>query len=269
MDFLYEFDKIPEYNTYYIKLKDRILELEKYKDETVINHQIISMNILGIIDNLKLHEERLNRHNEYCNNIHRKMRELENNIYKIKLDHENKLNEIIHFQILELKEIVQKQKNQEKQILELKEIIQKQENQDKQIFDIQEIIQKQKNQEKQILELKKIIEKQKDENKETIEIKEVKEINQNKSKRKFNDVTNDYIERLILTKKRSKPWSEGMSKYISITVVNDRWRWESNIFDENHINFKLKEDAEKHFETIIAKYNIDPIYITRIGYEDK
>jgi hypothetical protein len=59
-----------------------------------------------------------------------------------------------------------------------------------------------------------------------------------------------------------------MSKYISITLVNNKWRWTTPIFGDTHINFKTKEDAEKHYEKIIEKYNIDPIHITRNGYQN-
>jgi hypothetical protein len=209
-----------------------------------------------------LHDERLNRHHGYCENIYIKIRELEISIEQILENYGNKLIDIkIH--INNIKDNIENTRTKK-----LQEIIQKQKDQEKQIFELQEIIQKQKDQEKQIFELQEIIKKHKDQEKQIIISKEV--INQDKlKKRNFDNITNDYIERLILTKKRSKPWSDGMSKYISITIVNDRWRWESNIFDENHINFKLKEDAEKHFENVIAKYNIDPIYITRIGYENK
>jgi len=286
------------------KNKEKIDELEKYKEETKINHQITSMNVITLIehaklheDRLKLHEERLNRHSQYCESIYKKINTFENdNLQKfIRKNTENtiqniKIQEIIQKQkeqekqIIELQEIIQKQKEQEKQIIELKKIIQEQKEQEKQIIELKKIIQEQKEQEKQIIELKKIIQEQKEPEKQIIELQNIiqeqkepetqiiksKEVitQEIPKKRNFDDVTNDYIERLILTKKRSKPWSDGMSKYISITLVNDRWRWESSIFDENHINFKLKEDAEKYFETLIEKYNIDPIYITRIGYED-
>jgi len=59
-----------------------------------------------------------------------------------------------------------------------------------------------------------------------------------------------------------------MSKYISITLVNNNWRWTNSIFSNTHVNFKSKEEAEKHYDNIIAKYNIDPIYITRNGYQN-
>ena len=113
--------------------------------------------------------------------------------------------------------------------------------------------------------MKEEIKQVKEEIKENKEVKENKEENINK-KRKIDTLTNNYIEQLIETKKRSKPWSNGMSKYTSITLVNDRWRWQSNVFSDTHINFKEKEEAESHYEKVIAKYNIDPFYITREGY---
>jgi hypothetical protein len=261
MDFSFDFDLISMYNPsdYNYQLKDKINELEKYikkyKEDTTTNHQVSSINIVGILEQIKIHEDRLNRHHQYCEKIINKINEL---IVMI-----NNLNQ--EKQISELREIIQKQKN--KHDSDIKNIIKKQ--QDKYDFDIKNILQKQTEQELQIIKLQElmkiheekqeIIEKKEDKLKKIIEKQEDKP-----KKRNFDDITNYYIERLTLTKKRSNPWSDGMSKYISITIVNDRWRWESNIFDENHINFKSKEDAEKHFETIISKYNIDPIHITRI-----
>jgi len=263
MDFTFDFNRTTMYtpSDYNYQLKDKINELESYKEETQMNHQISLVNTSRIVEHIQFHKEILNRHNEYYGNIYKKIDEVENSIEQLKIDYGHTLidiktnivkitNYIEDTKISKFQNIIQKQKDQEKQILELQEIIQKQKDQEKQILELQEIIQKQKDQEKQILELKEIIQEK-------------------SKKRNFDDITNDYIDRLTLTKKRSKPWSKGMSKYISITIVNDVWRWESSIFDENHINFKLKEDAEKHFETIIAKYNIDPIHITRIGYENK
>jgi lipopolysaccharide biosynthesis regulator YciM len=231
---------------------------------TLIQHAKLHEDRLNLHEErLKLHEERLNRHSKYCESIYKKINTFENdNLQKfIRKNTENTI------QNIKIQEIIQKQKEQEKQIIELQEIIQKQKEQEKQIIELKKIIQEQKEPEKKIIELQNIIQEQKEPETQIIKSKEVitQEI---PKKRNFDDVTNDYIERLTLTKKRSKPWSDGMSKYISITLVNDRWRWESSIFDENHINFKLKEDAEKYFETLIEKYNIDPIYITRIGYED-
>jgi len=268
MDFSLDFDRISMYNPndYDYQLKNKINQLEKniekYKEEITTNHQISLINIIEILEYIKIHEDRLNRHHQYCEKIINKI----NNLNQEK-------------QISELREIIQKQKN--KHDSDIKNIIQKQQNKydfdiknmlqkqtDKYDIDIKNILQKQTEQEIQIVKLQELMkiheEKQEDKLKKNIEKQE-----DNPKKRNFDDITNDYIERLTLTKKRSKPWSDGMSKYISITIVNDRWRWESTIFDENHINFKLKEDAEKHFETIIAKYNIDPIHITRIGYENK
>lgn len=266
MDFSFDFDRIPVYNPsdYNTELRDKINELEKYKEEAQMNNQNTTINIIKLIEHIKFHKDRLDRHRRYVENLYNKINELEYNNFE-KYMKKNKDDEL---QSIEIQKIIQKQKDQEKQIIELQKIIQKQKEQEKQIVELREIIQKQKDQEKQKIELQEIIKGQKEQDKQIIKTPEV--ITQDKSKkRNFDDITNDYIERLTLTKKRSKPWSDGMSKYISITIVNDRWRWESNIFDENHINFKLKEDAEKHFETIIAKYNIDPIHITRIGYEDK
>jgi hypothetical protein len=248
MDFSFDFDCIPMYNpSDNHQLKDKINELEKNQQNT--------------LDKVKLHEDRLNRHHGYCSNIFKKLEEVDNNISHILADYNKKKIDIqkninvvkgyiTNINIINI-EIIQKQKEQEKQIIELQEVIQKQKEQEKQIIELQEVIQKQKEQEKQIIESKEVVSQEKS------------------KKRNFDNISNDYIERLSLTKKRSKPWVEGMSKYISITIVNDRWRWESTIFDENHKNFKVKEDAEKHFENVIAKYNIDPIHITRSGYENK
>jgi hypothetical protein len=297
MDFSLDF--LPNMNELYYDKKKydelllKIQELEKYKEDSTKNINSI--------------HERLNRHNTYYDVLKKKITEIItiiNNDDKIKrineiittLYDENKLEkkeqeivilkfqEIIQKQNIDLQKIIQNQKEKDKIILELQEIIQKQKEQDKIILDLQKVIQKQKEQEKQILDVQEIIKKQKDQildlqeviKKEKEQITDVQkvikkdkeqEIKEKSKKRSFENITDDYIERLKITKERSKPWQPGMSKYICITVVNDHWRWTTNIFDENHKNFKEKEEAEKHFEKIIAKYNIDPIYITRIGYK--
>ena len=203
-------------------LKKKIVELEKQLDTT---QKYIIENITNIADYINNQTERLNRHNQYFNLQNKNIEEL----LKNQINQDKKI-ENLHKSISNLKSDIEKKQFSYNVTLD-------------------EIIQKQKDQEKQILELKDTIEKP-------------------NKKRSYDSIKDDYIEQLNLTKKRSKRWSEGMSKYISITMVNGKWRWETTLFEENYKNFSSKEEAEKYYETLIAKYNIDPIHITRVSYNE-
>ena len=209
-------------------LKKNIVELEKQLD---ITQKYILENINNIADYINNQTERLDRHNQYFNCQNKKIEEL----LKNQINQDKKI-ENLHKSISNLHSDIEK--------------IQFSYN-----VNLDEIIQKQKNQEKKILELEQILEL-----KETVD-----KLNK---KRNFDSIKDNYIEQLNLTKKRSKPWSQRMSKYISITMVNGKWRWETTLFEENYKNFSSKDDAEKFYETLIAKYNIDPIHITRVGYNE-
>lgn len=173
--------------------------------------------------------ERIDKHDERLNRHH-----LYFEFYKKNMEELFKKNLIIHKNINNLKSDIEKKKIA-------------------QDINLEEIIQKQK------LELK-------DDKKQILELNEITD--KPNKKRSFDNIKNDYIEKLNITKKRSKPWSKGMSKYTSIIMLNGKWRWETIIFEENYKNFSSKEEAEKYYETIIAKYNIDPIHITRVGYNE-
>jgi hypothetical protein len=61
-----------------------------------------------------------------------------------------------------------------------------------------------------------------------------------------------------------------MSKYSSVSYNTQvkKWFWISNIFEGNITFFKSRNDAEKHYENILAKYNIPVEYIIRRGYDE-
>jgi len=89
-------------------------------------------------------------------------------------------------------------------------------------------------------------------------------------KKTANEIRDEYISRLINGRKKSKPWSIGMSKYGSITYMEGslkKWLWQSAIFDEPNQNFETKEEAESYFEQILKKYNIPVEYIIRRNYD--
>jgi len=70
-------------------------------------------------------------------------------------------------------------------------------------------------------------------------------------KKTANEIRDEYISRLINDRKKSKPWTIGMSKYGSITYMEGslkKWLWQSVIFDEPNQNFETKEEAESYFE---------------------
>ena len=73
MDFTFDFDRIAVYSPsdYNYELKDKIKELEKYKEETKINHKISLENTSRIVEHIQFHKEILNRHNEYYENIYK------------------------------------------------------------------------------------------------------------------------------------------------------------------------------------------------------
>jgi len=84
------------------------------------------------------------------------------------------------------------------------------------------------------------------------------------------NLRDEYIERLQNGRNKSRAWQLGMSKYTSVsynTTVN-KWFWVSQIFDENLTYFKSRNEAEKHYEKILAKYNIPVEYIIRKGYDE-
>jgi len=89
-----------------------------------------------------------------------------------------------------------------------------------------------------------------------------------KKRKRYFDVKRDsIIEKLMVGKKKSHAWKEGMSKYVSIIYNNKKWIFQSNIFDECE-TFSTKEEAEAYYEKIIDKFDIDVEYITRNGYND-
>jgi len=89
-----------------------------------------------------------------------------------------------------------------------------------------------------------------------------------KKRKRYSDVRRDnIIQKLISGKKKSHAWKQGMSKYVSITHTNNKWIFQSNIFDESE-TFSTKEEAEAYYEKIIDKFDIDVEYITRNGYND-
>jgi hypothetical protein len=118
-----------------------------------------------------------------------------------------------------------------KEIIDINERLLKQKDEE-----ISKIIKKQEEQDKHILELQQFIKKDSEQKQNT-------EIELNKNKRKLSVITNDYIEQLIQSKKKAHPWSKDMSKYICISKVNNKWRWETTIFNENYKNFNTKEEA--------------------------
>jgi hypothetical protein len=84
------------------------------------------------------------------------------------------------------------------------------------------------------------------------------------------NLRDEYIERLKNGRCKSRAWAPGMSKYTSVsynTQIN-KWFWVSQIFDENLTYFKTRNEAEKHYEKILAKYNIPVEYIIRKGYDE-
>ena len=125
-----------------------------------------------------------------------------------------------------------------------------------------ELSAKVENMSKQLSDMSKIIGELKNE-----EVKKVVEVNQNKfKKRKFNKKYDEFIQKLIVGKKKSLVWKLGMSKYINITKdTNNKWLLQSSIFNE-HNKFKSREEAELYYEKILDKYDIDYDYITRNEY---
>jgi len=234
MEFSLDSCIIKNYETEYNLLKKKLVDLE---NQLVINKNVVKK-INDIIEVMDTHKDKINNH-------------------QIILNKENEhITKIFKF----IEEICSVQENQVTKIYELKEIIDINERLLKQKDEeISKIIKKQEEQDKHILELQQFIKKDSEQKQNT-------EIELNKSKRKLSVITNDYIEQLIQSKKKAHPWSKNMSKYICISKVNNKWRWETTIFDENYKNFNTKEEAEKYYESIIMKYNIDPIYITRYGY---
>lgn len=215
--------------------------------ETRLNTEINKFNNLTehmdkLITHINTQNDRLNRHRSYFDILQKNIQEINN----IQIAQNNKINGII-IKYNEIKDVINARDE------ELITLVSKQKELENQILE------KQKQQDIEISELRRMIQKQPEETNINTQVT-------SKNKRPFNNITEDYVEQLKLTKKRSNRWSNGMSKYISITLVNDKWRWETPIFGQKHINFKLKEEAEKHYENIISKYNIDPIHITRYGY---
>lgn len=84
------------------------------------------------------------------------------------------------------------------------------------------------------------------------------------------NLRDEYIERLQNGRTKSRTWAPGMSKYTSVSYNNQisKWFWVSQIFDENLTYFKSRNEAEKHYEKILAKYNIPVEYIIRRGYDE-
>jgi hypothetical protein len=234
MEFSLDSCIIKNYETEYNLLKKKLVDLE---NQLVINKNVVKK-INDIIEVIDTHKDKINNH-------------------QIILNKENEhITKIFKF----IEEICSVQENQVTKIYELKEIIDINERLLKQKDEeISKIIKKQEEQDKHILELQQFIKKDSEQKQNT-------EIELNKNKRKLSVITNDYIEQLIQSKKKAHPWSKDMSKYICISKVNNKWRWETTIFNENYKNFNTKEEAEKYYESIIMKYNIDPIYITRYGY---
>jgi DNA repair exonuclease SbcCD ATPase subunit len=222
------------YETEYNLLKKKLADLE---NELVVNKKVVKK-INDIIKVIDTHVHKINNHQVILN----EQKEYITKIFKF------------------IQEICVAQQNYDTKISELKDIIDINDRLLKQKDEeISKIIKKQEEQDKQILELREYIKKDIKQNIDTEE-------ELNKNKRKLSVITNDYIEQLIQSKKKAHPWSKDMSKYICISKVNNKWRWETTIFDENYKNFNTKEEAEKYYESIIMKYNIDPIYITRYGY---
>lgn len=67
--------------------------------------------------------------------------------------------------------------------------------------------------------------------------------------------------------KKAGSYKIGGSKYMSITLQNNRWTFAKNILNPNPKIFKTKKDAENYYEQIIAKHDIPVEYITRNGYD--
>lgn len=232
-------------NTENNKLNKKISELETQINTENIKCNNLNEHINKIITRINTYNDRLNRHRAYFDILLKNIQDVSN----MQIAQNNKINDIItKYNII--KDIIN---IKDDELIKIK---------NKQIEQEIQIIENQKQHAYEILELREMIRKQKNPEETNINVPIT-----NKNKRPFNNITEDYIEQLKLTKKRSNKWSIGMSKYISITLVNDRWRWETPIFGQKHINFKTKEEAEKHYENIIAKYNIDPIHITRQGYD--
>lgn len=85
-------------------------------------------------------------------------------------------------------------------------------------------------------------------------------------------IRDEYIRRLIHSKKISRNWEKGMSKYLTITYCpasSKKWLWQSQIFDEPNTSFDTKNEAEKFYENILKKYNIPIEYIIRKEYDEK
>jgi len=225
---------------YVRKLKE--WETKIYNDN-IKNHDNISQSIQSMLKYIKELEinlnnnqnksiERINRHHSYFEGVYKKIVDFE------------KYNEMIATHNMS------KDRDLYEEIKRLADII------DKKDTEIQKIKLKQIEQDQQILELQKLVNS----------LVEESPVVQG-TKRKLNSVSDNYIQKLIASKNKAKPWSEGMSKYVSISQVNNKWRWESNIFNENYKNFNTKEEAEKYYESVLAKYDIDTVYITRIGYK--
>ena len=84
------------------------------------------------------------------------------------------------------------------------------------------------------------------------------------------NLRDEYINRLQNGRTKSRVWQPGMSKYTSVSYnpTLNKWFWVSQIFDENLTYFKSRNEAEKHYEMILAKYNIPVEYIIRKGYDE-
>lgn len=217
----------------------------KIYNENIKNHDSVSKSIDNIINYVKQLEinlnnnqnksiERINRHHSYFEGVYKKIIDFE------------KYNEMVATQNM----------SKDRDLYE--EINRKD-------AEIQKIKLKQVEQDLQILELQKLVKSLVKEPSKLVEEPESPILQG--TKRKLNSVTDNYIQKLIASKNKAKPWSTGMSKYVSISQVNNKWRWETTIFNENYKNFNTKEEAEKYYESVLEKYDIDTVYITRVGYK--
>lgn len=92
-----------------------------------------------------------------------------------------------------------------------------------------------------------------------------------KKRNREETIRDAYIQRLIHSKKISRKWKKGMSKYLTITYCpasSKKWLWQSHIFDEPNTLFNTKKEAEIFYENILKKYDIPIEYIIRREYNE-
>lgn len=92
-----------------------------------------------------------------------------------------------------------------------------------------------------------------------------------KKRNREETIRDEYIKRLMHSKKISRIWKKGMSKYLTITycpMSSKKWLWQSQIFDEPNTYFNTKKEAEIFYENILKKYDIPIEYIIRREYDE-